>query len=224
MYKALLFDIDGTLLSVNRSFVHKAILNSLSNVGAGTPDLSSVQFAGRTDRSIFSQLLPENHEHLFDSLKSNYIKYMLSDLSPDHLTLLPKVKETIEAIPQMATCDMGLLTGNFKEVGWHKVAVGGLKKHFTFGSFGCNDHTRADLVLEACHKLIQSSESQAKQPEDIMIIGDTPNDIRCAKLAGAQSVGIATGTFSKGDLKEEQPDYILDSMQDLLPLLNATIN
>ena len=50
------------------------------------------------------------------------------------------------------------------------------------------------------------------------MIGDTPLDITAAAGAGATSVGVATGHFSKDQLREAGADHVLGSLAEPLPL------
>ena len=57
-------------------------------------------------------------------------------------------------------------------------------------------------------------------PEDVAKIGDTRADIEEGLNAGCGIViGITTGAFAKQDLIKWHPDYVIDSLQELLPLI-----
>ena len=57
-------------------------------------------------------------------------------------------------------------------------------------------------------------------PEDVAKIGDTRADIEEGLNAGCGMViGITTGAFAKEDLIKYHPDYVIDSLQELLPLI-----
>jgi phosphoglycolate phosphatase len=45
---------------------------------------------------------------------------------------------------------------------------------------------------------------------EIDVIGDTPHDIACGKAIGARTIAVATGSFTRAQLAEHQPDRILD--------------
>ena len=47
------------------------------------------------------------------------------------------------------------------------------------------------------------------------MIGDTPNDIACARHFGARSVAVSTGrTYSEADLARCEPDAVLSDLTD----------
>jgi len=53
------------------------------------------------------------------------------------------------------------------------------------------------------------------RPEQFIVIGDTPNDIACARHFGARVVAVATGRIhSAEDLLEHKPDALLPDLLD----------
>ncbi|PCJ19199.1 MAG: hypothetical protein COA96_16360 [SAR86 cluster bacterium] len=54
-----------------------------------------------------------------------------------------------------------------------------------------------------------------------MVVGDTPKDIKCALVAGALSVAVATGDFSPSELSEAH--FTLDSLSQLPELLGSIL-
>ena len=64
---------------------------------------------------------------------------------------------------------------------------------------------------------------QALQGGDVVIIGDTPNDIACGKAHGARTVAVATGPFSVADLAAHHPDAVLADLADLDAVTRAIL-
>ena len=65
-------------------------------------------------------------------------------------------------------------------------------------------------------------------PEDacarVVVIGDTPHDVACARAGGARSIGVATGGHSRDELVRAGADAALDDLSDtkaILQLLTA---
>ena len=50
---------------------------------------------------------------------------------------------------------------------------------------------------------------------EIDVIGDTPRDITCGKAFGARTIAVATGTCSREQLAEHQPDFLIDDLSDV---------
>ena len=60
------------------------------------------------------------------------------------------------------------------------------------------------------------------KPEQFIVIGDTPNDIACAREFGAKAVAVATGrSHSAAELAKFEPDILLLDLQDTPNILNT---
>jgi phosphoglycolate phosphatase-like HAD superfamily hydrolase len=58
---------------------------------------------------------------------------------------------------------------------------------------------------------------------DIVIVGDTPNDIACARAVGARAVAVATGPFGVDELRAHAPDAVLPDLTDTGAALTAIL-
>ncbi len=80
------------------------------------------------------------------------------------------------------------------------------------GAFGGDHHIRATWCRSP-----PSAPQQRVRPfagQDVVVIGDTPNDIACGRAAGARTVAVATGPFSVAELHEHGADVVLESLAD----------
>jgi len=46
------------------------------------------------------------------------------------------------------------------------------------------------------------------------VIGDTPNDVECARAAGAVAVAVATGSYSVDELRETGADVVFTDLSE----------
>jgi phosphoglycolate phosphatase-like HAD superfamily hydrolase len=53
------------------------------------------------------------------------------------------------------------------------------------------------------------------QPDEILVIGDTPSDVACAQSIGATSLAVATGGFSIEALEQSGATRVVDSLEGL---------
>lgn len=212
MKPILLYDIDGTLLKVHSSFLRPLIAQHLAEMGLSKPESINRSFAGRTDYSIFMELI-DGHpspDKLFNRLKNKYVKTMVEQLSPDRVERFDEAIESVH-IAKDDGFHVGLCTGNFREVAFAKVNSVGLNNMFLFGGFGCN-HANRNFLPEYAHLEFQSIHNKSPKAEQYVVIGDTPKDILCAKYFGARVVAVATGNFTREELKKYDPDYLLDDL------------
>lgn len=108
-----------------------------------------------------------------------------------------------------------LLTGNLKGGAQQKLHHYGMDKYFSFdhSAFGELSEDRAELARIAWQRLyLQNPELQ---PEDVIIIGDTPNDARCANAIGVPCVIIMEGSnYKREDFKNCMVNMYLDYLPD----------
>ena len=69
------------------------------------------------------------------------------------------------------------------------------------------------------HPIIWAARQMNVQPEECLMIGDTTVDIRAAKAAGAQSVGVLCGFGQENELNQSGADLILGSTSLLADIL-----
>ncbi|MBI4843076.1 MAG: HAD hydrolase-like protein [Nitrospirae bacterium] len=107
---------------------------------------------------------------------------------------------------------LGLLTGNLEQGARIKLEPFGLFKYFSAGAFG-SDHEDRDMLLPIAIEKFSKIGVQAV-PQKSVVIGDTPRDVRCAKIHGAHAVGVATGPYSMDELNDAGADLVLESLVD----------
>ena len=212
MNSAFLFDIDGTLLNVNRNFMRPMIEQLLKSLSIDPSIVNTIRYSGRTDSAIFRDLLGEykNDQELYETLKQKYITALRQELVPEHVTVLEGAEESIDYLTEKRV-SIGLLTGNFKESAYVKLKAAGLDQYFSFGAFGCI-HSNRNYLPEEAEKVYVKQTGRKIEKKNYIIIGDTPNDIECARYFGATSVAVATGDFQLPELEKHEPDLILESL------------
>ena len=115
----------------------------------------------------------------------------------------------LEANPRIAGAAasplLGLLTGNIRLGAEIKLRHFKLWDVFQTGAFGDEHEDRgqiAALALERGSRIVGA----ALRGDEVLVIGDTPLDIRCARSIGARALAVATGGANLGELKKHRPD------------------
>lgn len=225
MSKLVLFDIDETLIhpcGVGGRALARAV-QALYNV---FPDLSKMNRSGRTDPDIFAELVTIsglNNRDIVDSSLSNqdyfeaimpvYFDYLRQEIESagQNYKLHVGVRELVDELRADHGICLGLLTGNVEQGARMKLAPFGMNEYFPIGAFGCDSASR--LELPAVAQLRGKSYYNVDfKPDDIVIIGDSIHDVRCAKHYGAVSVAVTTGRTTKEELMLEGPDYLVDNL------------
>jgi len=210
----ILFDIDGTLLTVDRNFNRPLLRSIVDDLGITYHGVETDPFSGRTDHDILSSFL-ENHgsdANLYNQLKSTYIDRLTSELRPEHILLHSFVHEAISYFSNERFIP-GLLTGNFPDAAKVKLSRAGIVLDSKIGAFG-EFHRDRNMLPQIAISSVEQLLNIEAEPDKFVIIGDTPRDIECAKSAGMRSVAVTTGKFSGEELSSFEPDMILESLQN----------
>jgi phosphoglycolate phosphatase len=223
--KLILFDIDGTLIRTGGAGV-RAMTRAFSETCGLTDALKRVEVAGRTDRLIMTDALALSGRPLDDALleefRGLYCDFLREELHAipqyEHTDggvkgTLPGVRSLLDRLEQRDDIDLALLTGNFRSSAEIKLAHYDLWRYFPWGAFADDALQRPDLLPVALTRY-QSHTTRSIDPTDVIIVGDTPHDITCARSGGAKVVAVATGTFNAAALAECEPDVVMDDLSD----------
>jgi phosphoglycolate phosphatase-like HAD superfamily hydrolase len=231
--RILLWDIDGTLVMTGR---RGAFLDytrpAVERVFGRTGRLSELKVSGMTDWQIVAEALIEEgvtHDQIglrLTDLSENYVRELARITTTQPLYFaLPGTHETLTAVTQRPRYRNALLTGNVEAAAYFKLQLVGLSGFFQLpGAFGEDSIDRRELPAKAAHRISQHL-ATALEPHQFVIIGDTPNDIACAKHFGARSVAVASGrTYSAAELRTQNPDVLLPSLTDPDLVISALDN
>lgn len=229
--RVLLWDIDGTLVRTARRGVFKdyttpALLRIFGTAGR----LHDLQVSGMTDLQIVCEALrdegftTEEIAARSGELCESYVaefERMTSGGETIYFAL-PGARELLEVVAAHPRYLSSLLTGNVEGAALWKLRLVGLADFFRLpGAFGEDSHDRRDLPALAASRINQHLGLDLS-PSQFIVIGDTPNDIACAKHFGARSVAVATGrSHSAEDLRPFAPDALLSDLTDTAAVLRT---
>jgi phosphoglycolate phosphatase-like HAD superfamily hydrolase len=134
--------------------------------------------------------------------------------------LMPGVEPLLANLDQRDDVAVALLTGNFARSAQIKLEHFGLWRFFLCGAFADDSSDRDRLVPVAVARAAGVGVIPAS-PADVVVIGDTPLDIQCARVAGAQSIAVATGSFDQDTLNTHGASAVLPDLGDADAFLDA---
>jgi phosphoglycolate phosphatase-like HAD superfamily hydrolase len=117
---------------------------------------------------------------------------------------------------------MGLLTGNFEEGARLKLQPPDLNRYFPFGAFGDGARQRVELPVRGV-EAAEKYTGQRFSEKEIVIIGDTPNDIHCGRHLNVRTIAVATSHYPLEELKAEGPDFVFSDLTDTEKVLSAIL-
>jgi phosphoglycolate phosphatase len=220
--EAILFDIDGTLISTGgasdrawkRAFkeLHDVDVDVPAVTGKGVPDpeVGRVVFKAALGREPTDEeaeaLMRRRLDHLPEEVGS----------SPGFV-----VQEGVVELLNKLIGDgvmLGLATGNVEEAAHIKLSRANLNRFFSFGGYGSDSPDRTELTKKALERGELVS-GRALDREHCFSCGDTPRDVEAGHGAGIRVVGVATGEYTVEELLEAGADAAVKSLREGLPVL-----
>ena len=223
--RILLWDIDGTLIRSTRIGAYKEYtIPVLVEVFGTAGRLAELEVSGMTDLQIVYEAL------MNEGVSQDDVVAQIQILGPriteearkitgngaQFFEVLPGVPETLQAVADHPRYQSALVTGNIESMAYLKMQLVGLDQFFTLpGAFGDESHNRRDLPARAADRIRKHLQLDLA-PEQFIVIGDTPNDIDCARHFGARAVAVGTGrSYKTEEMLACKPDALLPDLSDV---------
>jgi len=214
--KAVVFDSDGTLMDSGAT-----IFGAYAYVAQkfGYPAPSDAEITAQLAQSyplyqILQTFFPD--EPIDELLKAN------GEYFSSQFTKTPTFTGARELLEELKNRDLRLAIvtgGNDKVIDLfkhHKL------EHYFSSMVYCDRVARSKPNPEG---FLLAAEECAAQPNEIIMVGDSPNDIFAGKNAGAAyTIAITHGHASREVLTATNPDYIVDSLQELRVLFAQLVD
>jgi phosphoglycolate phosphatase-like HAD superfamily hydrolase len=180
--------------------------------------------SGMTDLQIVEESLRGEgitREHISagkDQLRTSYIAEMKRAIRDGAhvIEAIPGARAALEAVHKSPALSFGLLTGNIEPAAHLKVESVGLAEFFTLPAPLV---TNPSIVAICRPKPLSESmniSAPALEPEQFIVIGDTPNDVACcAALWCAGDFSGDRRMHSAADLQACNPDALLTDFLDV---------
>ncbi len=210
--KWIFFDIDGTLLNtvdVHADAIQEYLLKEY-NFKANRKKVAS--YFGLTSGTFFKKLSSYvfNTERRDWDLQLMHIKYLREGLESGKLKIkvLPGVSSAISKLSK--NYKLGVLTGNIPVLGKLLLKNSGLSKSFSVAYFSEKEIVRrSQLVYKA----------KIKARGQLIIVGDTLEDLKAAEENSVVCVCVTTGVASSSEFKKAGAKYIIKNMNELPSVL-----
>lgn len=224
-----LFDVDGTLVRT-KGAGRRAMGRVLREVYGVSGPVEAYDMRGKTDPQIVFDLMAaagisetvvrERLAYFF----GRYAEVLEAEVEAgDGVELLPGVSELIRQLAPRPDAVVGLLTGNIEAGARIKLAPTGLLPYFKVGAYGSDDPDRNKLPAVALRKT-EALLGRSFDPSRVVVIGDTPLDIHCARAFGASAVSVATGQHRAEELAAHSPDALFADLSDVPRVLAVLLD
>jgi phosphoglycolate phosphatase-like HAD superfamily hydrolase len=218
--RAILFDIDGTLLVTGGAggVAWQRAFSELHGIEANVAERTD---AGMTDPEIaaivFREVLgregsPEERARAI----AGYLRHLPDAVAEsDGYRVMPGVEPLLDRLIDDGVL-LGLVTGNIEAAAHVKLARAGLNRFFSFGGYGSDSADRTE-VTEAAVRRAELVSGGSLRDGACFAVGDTPRDVKAGHGAGIKVVGVATGSYSVDQLREAGADWALETVESGFP-------
>jgi phosphoglycolate phosphatase-like HAD superfamily hydrolase len=217
MVRLILFDIDGTLIRTGGAGV-KAFRKVFETEFSATDGFENLKFAGRTDFSLVREFftyhkIPATREN-FDRFFAKYVFWLDHILNQSVTEVCEGVGDFIGKVKSLPDPPvLGLLTGNIRLGAEIKLRHVSLWDTFETGAFA-DDHEHRDEIAAIARKRGAGVVGRELADEEVLVIGDTPLDIRCARAIKAKVLAVATGGSNLEELAAHKPDSAVKDLSE----------
>lgn len=221
--KAVIFDLDGTLVSFNLDYrgLRAEVRGFLMKVGvpASVLSLKETIFEMLKKTEIFMKNSGKTAEAMGEIRREVLAIAEKYELEAARTTsLLPGAEETLKALRRMGL-KIGLCT-----ISGEKTAKYVLERFKIADFFDVSvPRDKVDYVKPSPEHLGLVLEALDAAPEETVVVGDSGVDMQSARELKAIAVGLPTGVSTMEQLMGHGADYVITSITDL-PVLIEKLN
>jgi len=214
LIKAVLFDLDGTLINTNNLIIESFKYTLKKHLNLKLQDEDIVKYFGEPLATTLSRYDSENVESLLETYKA------FNKESHDNLAV--GFDDAVLALETLKAKGIKIAVVTSKR---REMAEKGLK---LFALYNLIDVliTPEDTLK---HKpdgepAIKACEELKVNPEESLMVGDSHFDILCGKNAGCKTCVVEYTALSLEEIKGYGPDYSINTLMDLLLILEKAKN
>jgi phosphoglycolate phosphatase len=202
--KGIFFDLDGTIVDSTEAYVEAARVAFQTIGQTPPPNRTALEIPKRLEQGFSITDITNGEAKKFLSM---YLKTYYS-ITRQKTKLIPNVSATLQALSEKNK--LALITMRYvsKQAILKELEFFGISKYFS-RVVTAMDRFKPKPSPEAIISCVQALEVEIC---DCVIAGDSVNDVRAGKAAGARTVAVLSGLFRSEELVKEDPDLILNDV------------
>jgi len=215
----VLIDVDGTLVDSVPDLAY-CVNEMMKQIGMPVHAEDKVrEWVGNgverlTQRALIGQLDGEPEEALYEKAYPIFLE-LYADNTSKRSKLYPGVKEGLAYLKQ-AGYRLGCVTNKAEQFTVPLLKDLGVHDYFEIVVSGDSLPKKKPDPMPLLH----AAEFFGVEPENALMIGDSVSDVTAARAAGFQIVCMTYGYNHGVDIRDAQPDAVMDSMAELTELLD----
>ncbi|MCM3442987.1 pyrophosphatase PpaX [Metabacillus halosaccharovorans] len=207
----LLFDLDGTLINTNELII-ESFLHTLHSYYPDQYKREDVlPFIGPTLYDTFTSINPEKTEEM--------VKVYRKFNHEQHDVLVTEYETVFETIKTLKEhgFKLGIVTTKIRDTVNMGLKLTKLDQFFDV-VVTLDDVENAKPHPEPVLKALAQLDSK---PEEAIMVGDNHHDVEAGKNAGTKTAGVSWSVKGREYISSYNPDYLLEKMSDLLPIVGV---
>lgn len=206
--KAFLFDLDGTLVDSSEAIIetNKKVLDSN---GHSYDEQKIIGMIGMPLEEMFRILIPNLSQAKVNQYTNEYRKHY-SNIHLKHTKIQPGTIRLLRKLKDHGF-KLGIVTTKYRkpvlEVLHHFNLIDIFDTIVT--GYEVKRHKPApDIILEASKRL-------GVEAANCAIVGDSPIDIEAGKRAGAITIAVLTGPYTRQQMLKAKPNFLIESLKSI---------
>lgn len=204
-FKGYIFDIDGTLTSTNDLIF--ASFNHVTKIFLGRKYSNEeiIKLFGPTEDVILKEWMGSNYE----KAKNEYYKFYKENHNK-LAAIIPGIEDVLVAIKN-AGLPLGIFTGKGRQSSIITLEELGIKNYFDLIITG-DDVTNHKPSPEGIIKFVEHFNLL---PENVLMVGDAPVDIKASRAAGVKVASVLWDSYAKEKVLEMESDFVFHTVDEL---------
>lgn len=212
MYKAVIFDLDGTLLDTLRD-LYNSVNHALRTFGFPERTIDEVRrFIGNGVKKLMERSTPEGTDEetnakCLDCFRAHYLEHMADNTVP-----YDGVNELIAKLREK-----GVRTAVVSNK-LHSAVVGLCKDYFEGIEEAIGVSVEAERKPNPIN-VLKVLDAFGITADECIYIGDSEVDVQTAHNAGVKCIGVTWGFRDEAELKENGADFIAHTAEEVFNLI-----
>ena len=211
-FNVIIFDLDGVIIDSARDLV-SAAQYSLKRVGSSDPGFSSIRGCiGGGARNLLLRSLDDDKKDRIDEAMTIFRDYYERNCV-NETVLYPGVNDVLSFYSGHKP--LALATFKIRAATQKILAKLDLTRYFDV-VVTADDVQRPKPDPECIHSVLQALRCS---PDEAILVGDTPTDVRTAQNAGISSCAVLYGIGTRADIFAANPDFIVENILELTSIV-----
>ncbi len=213
MLKAVVFDLDGTLLDT-KPFIVASYKHVCESFGIKVITEQMIQELGGAG-------LHDTYKHFHPNIDVEKLTNAHLEFQGNSLSLIKPFSDTITTLDRIVALGLKNAIVTARHNNAHiLLETSGISRYFST-VVTCDDITDLKPHPEG---LLLALERLAVEPSEAIYIGDMKADIEMGKNAGVFTIGVACGFSTVNELDSFRPDFIVDPLSSALSVIDGLLS